>query len=150
MFKMIGYKREKARLEESQSIVRRKWAIRQLAANTVTALIQSTFRAPGKEVCSCSLVSNELYHRSTSFQMKYTLESMVYCSHLPDLVSAGWLWRISQNILIFSSLLTLSLTFLAWVPYVILLVLIAQAHYMYCVKILSCYLQELFEPSKNC
>ena len=31
-----------------------------------------------------------LYHRSTSFPIKYTIESMVYCSHLPNLVSSGW------------------------------------------------------------
>ena len=71
---MIGYKREKARLEESQSIVRRKWAIRQLAANTVTALIQSTFRRAWKRsllmqprlqwtIPSINLVSNEIYPR---------------------------------------------------------------------------------------
>ena len=45
--------------------------------------------------CPCSLVSNQIYHPKTSFPMKYTIESMVYCSHLPNMVRARWLWRIS-------------------------------------------------------
>ena len=38
----------------------------------------------------CSLVSNQMYHRSTSFPMKCAIESMVYCSHLPNMVSTSW------------------------------------------------------------
>ena len=38
----------------------------------------------------CSLVSNQIYHQSTSFPMKCTIESMVYCSHLPNMVSTSW------------------------------------------------------------
>ena len=38
----------------------------------------------------CSLVSNQIYHRSTSFPMKCSIESMVYCSHLPNMVSTSW------------------------------------------------------------
>ena len=45
--------------------------------------------------CPSSLVSNQIYHRSASFPIKYIIESMVYCSHLPNMVSARWLWRIN-------------------------------------------------------
>ena len=45
--------------------------------------------------CPCSLVSNQIYHPTTSFPMKYTIESMVYCSQLPNMVRARWLWRRS-------------------------------------------------------
>ena len=44
---------------------------------------------------SICLVSNQIYHRSSSFPIKYIIESMVYCSHLPNMVSARWLWRIN-------------------------------------------------------
>ena len=45
------------------------------------------------------LVSNKIvYHRSASFPIKYIIESMVYYSHLPNMVSAGWFWRISRQI----------------------------------------------------
>ena len=30
-----------------------------------------------------------------SFPIKYTIEPMVYCSHLPNMVSANWLWRLA-------------------------------------------------------
>ena len=47
----------------------------------------------------CSLVSKPIYLRSTgstsSSPTKCTIELMVYCSHLPNLVSAGWfVWRV--------------------------------------------------------
>ena len=46
-----------------------------------------------------SLVSIKIvYHRSAYFRIKYTIESMVFYSHLPNMVSAGWLWRISREI----------------------------------------------------
>ena len=32
--------------------------------------------------CPYNLVSESIYHRLTSFPSKYTIESMVYCSHL--------------------------------------------------------------------
>ena len=38
-----------------------------------------------------SLIFRQIYHRSTSFPSKYTIESMVYCSHLPNLV------RVTKN-----------------------------------------------------
>lgn len=47
--------------------------------------------------CSCSLVSNQIYHPKTSFPIKFTIESMVYYSHLPKMVRARWLWRISRK-----------------------------------------------------
>ena len=48
--------------------------------------------------CPSSLVSRQIYHRSTSFRSKYTIESKVYYPHLPNMVSASWLWRIGQGI----------------------------------------------------
>ena len=33
-------------------------------------------------------------HRSTSFPFHYTID----CSHLPNLVNAGWFWRISRGL----------------------------------------------------
>ena len=33
-------------------------------------------------------------HRSTSFPFQYTID----CSHLPNLVNSGWLWRISRGL----------------------------------------------------
>ena len=42
--------------------------------------------------CPSSLVSNvsnQLCHRSTTFPIKYTFESMAYCCHLSDVVSAS-------------------------------------------------------------
>ena len=45
----------------------------------------------------CSLVSNQIYHRSTSFPLKCTIESMVYCSHLPNMVSTSWLLNQSEK-----------------------------------------------------
>ena len=38
-----------------------------------------------------SLIFRQIYHPSTSFPSKYTIESMVYCSHLPNLV------RVTKN-----------------------------------------------------
>ena len=38
--------------------------------------------------CPCSLLSNQIYHRIDG----------IYCSHLPNMVSARWLWRISRGI----------------------------------------------------
>ena len=38
-----------------------------------------------------SLIFRQIYHRSTSFPSKYTIESMVYCSNLPNLV------RVTKN-----------------------------------------------------
>ena len=51
--------------------------------------------------CLCSLVSNQIYHRSTSFPVKYTMKSMVYCPHLPLLLLVNvrrLVWRISRGI----------------------------------------------------
>ena len=49
--------------------------------------------------CPSSLVFNQIYHDPfTSFPIKYTIESKVYCSHLPKLVSVGWFWRLSRRI----------------------------------------------------
>ena len=49
--------------------------------------------------CPSSLVFNQIYHDPfTSFPIKYTIESLVYCSHLPNLVSVGWFWRLSRRI----------------------------------------------------
>ena len=44
-----------------------------------------------KEYINRPAYDRGLNHRSTSFPIKYTIESMVYCSHLPNLVSTGWL-----------------------------------------------------------
>ena len=45
-----------------------------------------------------SLVSRQIYHRSTSFPMKYTIESMLHCLHYPNLINAAWLERICRGI----------------------------------------------------
>ena len=46
---------------------------------------------------ACFLVHSWPRH-TVSFKIKHTIESMVYCSHLPKLVRAGLLWRISRGI----------------------------------------------------
>ena len=48
--------------------------------------------------CPSSLVSRQIYHRSTSFRSKYAIESKVYYPHLPNMVSVIWLWRIGRGI----------------------------------------------------
>ena len=40
-----------------------------------------------------SMVYFPCNHRWTSFLSQYTIKSMVYCSHLPNLINASWLWR---------------------------------------------------------
>ena len=45
-----------------------------------------------------TLIESLLAMHAASFPIKYTIDSMVYCSHLPNLFSAGWLWRISRGI----------------------------------------------------
>ena len=50
----------------------------------VHSWINNFLAAPGKR--PSSLVSMQIYHRSTLFANKYTVESMVSCSHLPNLV----------------------------------------------------------------
>ena len=47
----------------------------------------------------CSLVWRQIYHQSISFLSQDTIESMVNCLHLPNLVNAGWLWRITRGAL---------------------------------------------------
>ena len=48
-------------------------------------------RGWSKVCCPCSLVSCQIYHRSTSLPIKY---GMLLCSLFPNLVSAGWLWEL--------------------------------------------------------
>lgn len=48
--------------------------------------------------CPSSFVSRQIYHRSTPFPSKHTLESIVYSSHHPNLVNASWLRKISRRI----------------------------------------------------
>ena len=45
-----------------------------------------------------SLVSRQIYHRSTSFPMKYTIESMLHCLHYPNSINTAWLGRICRGI----------------------------------------------------
>ena len=46
--------------------------------------------------CPCSLVSQQIYHRSTSLPIKYTMESMLYCSHLLNAVAVNTCWLYEQ------------------------------------------------------
>ena len=46
--------------------------------------------------CQSSPVSEQIYHRSTSFPSKYNIEPMVY-RLLPNLINVGLLWRISRG-----------------------------------------------------
>ena len=50
------------------------------------------------DYCPSILDPRQIYHRSTWFPSKYTIKLMVYCVHLTNLVSAGWLWRINNRI----------------------------------------------------
>ena len=49
-----------------------------------------------KEIDLCSLVSNKLYHKRLRFQSNIPSSRWYICSHRPNMVSARWLWRISQ------------------------------------------------------
>ena len=41
-----------------------------------------------------SLVSRQIVLRSTSFPSKILIESMVYCPLVPNLIIAGWFWKL--------------------------------------------------------